>query len=82
VEIRPIARAHSCQAHFELWFVPFVTSRHAQIRSILFFMGLDHVLLDFLVRTATGAASVLLVILIVGVSIPRRTPIVVRRTLR
>jgi hypothetical protein len=45
-------------------------------------MGLDHVLLDFLVRTATGAASVLLVILIVGVSIPRRTPIVVRRTLR
>jgi len=45
-------------------------------------MGLDHVLLDFLARTATGAASVLLVILFVGISIPRRAPITVRRNLR
>jgi len=67
---------------FELWFVPFVTSPNARIRSILFPMGLDHVLLDFLARTATGAASVLLVILFVGISIPRRAPITVRRNLR
>jgi succinate dehydrogenase hydrophobic anchor subunit len=45
-------------------------------------MGLDHVLLDFLARTATGAASVLLVIFVVGISIPRRAPVTTRRTLR
>jgi hypothetical protein len=45
-------------------------------------MGLDHVLVDFLARTATGAASVLLVILFVGLSIPRRAPVAIRRTLR
>lgn len=45
-------------------------------------MGLDHVLVDFLARTATGAASVLLLILLVGLSIPRRAPVAVRRNLR
>ena len=45
-------------------------------------MGLDHVLVDFLARTATGAASVLLLILFVGLSMPRRATVTVRRTLR
>ena len=42
-------------------------------------MGLDHVLLDFLSRAAIGAATVLFVILIAGVGIPRRAPVAIRR---
>jgi hypothetical protein len=45
-------------------------------------MGLDQVFIEFLASTATGAASVFLVILVVGISIPRRAPITVRRTIR
>jgi len=45
-------------------------------------MGLDQVLIDFLTHAAAGAASVLLVILFVGISIPRRASITIRRTLR
>jgi hypothetical protein len=45
-------------------------------------MGLDQVLIDFLMHAAAGAASVLLVILFVGISIPHRTPVTIRRTLR
>lgn len=48
-------------------------------RSILSLMGLDHVLFDFLSRAAVGAATVLLVILVVGIGIPRRATIAVRR---
>jgi hypothetical protein len=42
-------------------------------------MGLDHVLFDFLSRAAVGAATVLLVILAVGLGIPRRATVVIRR---
>ncbi len=42
-------------------------------------MGLDHVLFDFLSRAAVGAATVLLVILAVGIGIPRRATVAIRR---
>jgi len=42
-------------------------------------MGLDHVLFDFLSRAGVGAATVLLVILLAGVGIPRRAPVAIRR---
>jgi hypothetical protein len=45
-------------------------------------MGLDHVFFDFLARAAVGAGTVLLVIMFVGIRIPRRTPAVIRRTIR
>ena len=45
-------------------------------------MGLDQVLIDFLMHAAAGAASVLLMILFVGISIPHRAPVTIRRTLR
>jgi hypothetical protein len=45
-------------------------------------MALDRVFLDFLTCAATGAASVLLVILILGISIPRRAPVSARRNPR
>jgi len=45
-------------------------------------MGLDHVLIDFLARAAVGAGTVLLVILFVGIGIPRRSAAVIRRTIR
>ena len=59
-----------------------VTSLKAVTRSILISMGLDHVLIDFLTRAAVGAASVLLLILLVGAGIPRRSPVAMRRTIR
>ncbi len=42
-------------------------------------MDLDHVLFDFLARAAVGAITVLLVILVAGVGIPRRAAIAIRR---
>jgi len=42
-------------------------------------MGLDNVLFDFLARAAVGAGTVLLVILLAGVGIPRRVPVPIRR---
>lgn len=45
-------------------------------------MGLDHVLIDFLVRSAVGAGAALLVIIVVGIGIPRRTAVAIRRTIR
>jgi len=56
-----------------------VTSLKASVRSILLFMGLDHVLIDFLTRAAVGAASVFLVIMFAGLRIPRRAAVAVRR---
>lgn len=45
-------------------------------------MGLDQVLVDFLMHAAAGAGSVLLIILFLGISIPQRTPVTIRRTIR
>jgi hypothetical protein len=59
-----------------------VTSLKALIRSILFVMGLDHVLVEFFSRAAAGAASVLMIIFFLGLGIPRRAASVVRRTNR
>ena len=59
-----------------------VTSLKALLRSILLFMGLDHVLIDFLLRAAVGAAGVLAVIAFVGIRMPKRSPIAARRISR
>jgi len=59
-----------------------VTSLKALIRSILFVMGLDHVLIEFFSRAAAGAASVLMIIFVVGLGIPRRATSPIRRTNR
>ncbi len=56
-----------------------VTTLHITFRSILLPMGLDHVLIDFFSRAAAGAASVLMVIFIVGLGLPRRAESPVRR---
>ena len=56
-----------------------VTSLTAVTHSILWSMGLDHTLIEFLVSAAVGAATVLLVIIFVGVGIPRRSPVGIRR---
>ena len=45
-------------------------------------MTLDRVFLDFPSCAAIGAASVLLVILVLGLSIPRRAPVSIRRNSR
>ncbi len=42
-------------------------------------MSLDHVLFDFFTCAAVGAGTVLLVILLAGVGIPRRAPVSARR---
>ena len=42
-------------------------------------MGLDHVLIEFFSRAAAGAASVLMVILVVGLGMPRRSASMIRR---
>jgi len=59
-----------------------VTSLKALMHSILWTMGLDHTLVEFLVSAAVGAAMVLLVIIFVGVGIPRRSPVRIRRQQR
>ena len=65
-------------------FSPFlpVISLPAPFGSILRFMGLDHVLLDFFSHAAAGAATVLLVIFFIGLGIPRRSTAPVRRNNR
>jgi len=45
-------------------------------------MGLNHVLLDFFSHAAAGAATVLLVILVIGIGIPRRSAAPIRRSNR
>jgi hypothetical protein len=59
-----------------------VTSLKATFRSILLCMGLDHVLIDFFAHAAAGAASVLMIIFVVGLGIPRRAESPVRRNRR
>jgi len=59
-----------------------VISLKALLRSILISMGLDHVLIDFLASAAVGAGTVLLVILFVGIGIPRRSAVAIRRNIR
>ena len=54
------------------------TSLKAFVRSVLFSLGVDHVLMDFLAHTAIGAATVLLAILFVGIRIPRRSKAAIR----
>lgn len=54
------------------------TSAKAFVRSLLFSLGVDHALMDFLAHTAVGAATVLLAILFVGVRIPRRSKTAIR----
>jgi hypothetical protein len=49
-----------------------LTSLKALTRSLLFAMGIDHVLIDFLARAAIGAITVLIAILFVGIRVPRR----------
>jgi hypothetical protein len=41
-------------------------------RYVLFSLGLDHTLIDFLANAAVGAATVLLVLFFVALRIPRR----------
>lgn len=45
-------------------------------------MELDDVLIKFLLHSAAGAASVLVIILFAGIGIPRRSPAIVPRTRR
>ncbi|MGC2447310.1 MAG: hypothetical protein WA477_06680 [Candidatus Sulfotelmatobacter sp.] len=59
-----------------------VTSLKAAFRSILLCMGLDHVLIDFFAHAAAGAASVLMIIFVVGLGMPRRAESPVRRNRR
>jgi hypothetical protein len=59
-----------------------VTSLQAVARSILISMGMDHAFVDFLTRAAVGAAAVFLVILFVGLGIPRRSAAGLRRIKR
>jgi hypothetical protein len=48
------------------------TSVKAAARSLLFSLGMDHSLIDFLANTAVGAATVFLAILFVAFRVPRR----------
>ena len=57
-----------------------VTSLKSLASSILFLMGVDQVLLDFLLRSAIGAGTVLLVLTFVGIGIPRSSPVTRRRS--
>ena len=47
--------------------------------SILFLMGMDEVLIDFLVRAAIGAGTVLVVLGFLGLGIPRSSSLPHRR---
>lgn len=59
-----------------------VTSLKATFRSILLCMGLDHVLIDFFAHAAAGAASVLMIIFVIGLGMPRRAESPIRRNRR
>jgi len=45
-------------------------------------MGLDQAFIDFFVRAACGIAAALLVILVAGIGIPRRSAVRIHRTNR
>ena len=59
-----------------------VMSIKAFASSILALMGIDQVLLDFLLRAAVGAGAVLLVLAFVGIRIPRSSTVARRRSFR
>ncbi len=59
-----------------------VTSLRTAIRAILLGMGLDQAFIDFFVRAACGIAAALLVILVAGIGIPRRSAVRIHRTNR
>ena len=62
---------------------PFLlTSLKALTRSLLFALGIDHVLVDFLAHAAIGAVTVLLAILFVGIRVPRRCSSAIRHICR
>jgi hypothetical protein len=58
------------------------TSAKAFARSLLFSLGVGHVLIGFLAYTAIGAATVLLALLYVGLRIPRCSEDAIRSTAR
>jgi len=59
-----------------------LTSLKALTRSLLFALGIDQVLVDFLAHAAIGAGTVLLAILFVGIRVPRRCSSAIRDTRR
>jgi hypothetical protein len=62
---------------------PFLlTSLKASTRSLLFALGIDHALIDFLAHAAIGAIAVLVAILFVGIRAPRRCSSATRDTRR
>ena len=62
---------------------PFLlTSVKALPRSLLFALGIDHVLIDFLAHAAIGVGAVLLAILFGGIRVPRRCSSAIRHTRR
>jgi hypothetical protein len=58
------------------------TSIKAFARSVLFSLGVDHALIDFLSDVATGAATVLLAGVFGGIRIPRRSKVAILCTTR
>ena len=62
--------------------MPFVISRLARTRPIIFAMGLHRVFADFFTPAAIGAASVLLIIVFVGLGMPKRSTVTIRRNQR
>jgi len=56
-----------------------VTSLQGLIRSILLGMGMDPAFITFFAHAAVGVAAALLVILLTGLSIPRRHEVRLRR---
>ena len=58
------------------------TSAKAFARSLLFSLGVDHILIDFLANVAIGADAVLFAFLYVGARIARRLKGATRSTVR
>ena len=58
------------------------TSIKAFARSVLFSLGVDHALIDFLSEVAIGAGTVLLTVVFAGIRIPCRSKTAIRCTPR
>jgi hypothetical protein len=58
------------------------TSIKAFARSVLFSVGTDHVLMDFLLDVGIGAATALFAVLFAGIRIPRRSKAAIRSIMR
>jgi hypothetical protein len=62
---------------------PFLlTSLKPSTRSLLFALGIDLALIDFLAHAAIGVGAVLLAILFGGIRVPRRCSSAIRHTRR